>query len=196
MIQNLDALAEKIYQEGVEKAENKAVEITEDAEKKAEEIVQKAKQDAKAIKEKAEKEADAVHQNALADIKLAGQQALSSLKQEIKKAISAQVLEAPVKKAFDDPEFVKKLILEVSQKMSENNDIKVVLPEGTDSAFKSSLSQKLPKTSLTFDGRLKSGFRIELTKEGYALSFSEGDFVEFLKPFVNKKTEELLFNNK
>jgi V/A-type H+/Na+-transporting ATPase subunit E len=194
---NLDALTEKIYREGIEKANKESDELLENAKKESEKIIREAREKADKIIHDANKETEEIKKNAISDIRLAGDKAIITLRQEIRKMIGARVIDEPFKKLFSDTEFLKKLILAVVEKSDLKTDAEIRLPEkmreDMEKALEGDLRKQLNGLEITFDTRLSGGFQIHKKDEEYLITFTDADFAEFFKPFLNKKTGELLF---
>ncbi len=198
MEKNIDLLTRKIYDEGIEKANIEAEKIIEEARKKAAEIIDKAKKEGEKLVTDAQSESESVKKNALSEIKLGGQQALSSLKQSMQSLLSGKILDENIKVSFHDPAFVKQMILEVVKAWQKNQGLELSLPENlkkqADQAFEKSLSKEIGDLKINFNNKLKGGFKIAQKDSGYQVVFTDEDFVEFFKPFLKEKTQELLFN--
>jgi V/A-type H+-transporting ATPase subunit E len=198
MENNIDELTQKIYQEGIAKANKERDRIIDEALKKADKIIEVAKKDAQAIALKAENEASVLKSNSLSEIKLAGKQAISSLKQEIKHLISEKVLTKNISNAFEDGEFLKNLILEVVKEWRQASGINITLSQDLqskiDTAFEESLIKEIKDLEINFDKKLKGGFIVSQSGKTYQITFSDDDFVEFFKPFLREKAKEILFN--
>ena len=200
MQSKLQELTDKLYSEGVQKANEEAESILEKARQEAEKIVEEAQQEAKVKMEEADKQAVETQRNIEAEIKLASQQAISSLRQKIGNSITVDVAEPTLKEVFADKEYVQSLIAQVVEGWAKtgNFDINVVLAE----ADKADLEKKLAKSfaaemnkglTFEFDSAVKAGFKVGPQDGSYVISFTEGDFQNFFKSFLRPKTNQLLF---
>lgn len=198
MQNKLDQLTQKIYQEGIDKAEEEAAKIKANARKEAEDILEKARQDADEIRKQAEQEAQQTRRNTESDLKLAGQQAISSLKQSIKGLLIARVLDEPAGKLMVDQDFLKKLILEITRHWEESPAIELQLSEKMkqqmDQAFENSLRQEMEGLEITYSKRLAQGFRVQPKEGTYQITFTEEDLKEFFRPYLNQKTDQIIFS--
>ncbi len=198
MEKNLDLLTRKIYEEGIEKANIEVEKIIDEARQKAESIVNKAKKEAEKILADAHEETEALKRNALSEIRLGGQQAISSLKQTIQNLLSSKILNVSISETFQDPEFLKKLILEIVKEWKSDAGINLTLPEGMrdklNKAFEQSLAKEIKNLEINFDNKLKGGFKISKADDTYQIVFSDEDFVEFFKPYLREKSRNILFN--
>ena len=197
MENNIDELTQKIYHEGIDKANKERDRIIDEALKKADKIIEVAKKDAQSIALKAENEAAVLKSNSLSEIKLAGEQAISSLKQEIMYLISEKVLTKNISNAFEDGDFLKNLILEVVKEWKSGSGTNISFSPGLqtkiDSGLEKSLIKEIKGLEINFDKKLKGGFKISQVGKTYQITFSDEDFVEFFKPFLRGKAKEILF---
>ncbi|MGQ1784172.1 V-type ATP synthase subunit E family protein [Saccharicrinis sp. GN24d3] len=200
MQSKLQELTDKLYSEGVQKANEEAESIIDKARQEAEKIVGEAQQKASAAIEEAEKKAAEIQRNIEAEIKLASQQAISSLRQKIGNSITVAVTKPTVNEVFSDKKYVQSLIAKLVEGWTKtgNFDINIVLPESE----KTELDKKITKSfaaemnkGLTFelDSTVKAGFKVGPSDGSYVISFTEGDFQNFFKSFLRSKTNQLLF---
>ncbi len=200
MQSKLQELTDKLYAEGVQKANDEAEAIIEKARNEANKIVAEANNQASKIVEDANAKAAEMQRNVEAEIKLASQQAISSLQQEIGSSITVQVAEPTLKEVFNNTDYVQSLISKVVEGWSKtgNFDINVVLPEADkaemDKFLKNSLAAEMNKgLSFEYDKGIKAGFKVGPKDGSYVISFAENDFQNFFKSFLRPKTNQLLF---
>src|SRR6056297_806979 len=132
MHNKLQELTEKIYNEGVNKANQEAEEIKANAKKQAEKIVKDAKEEAQKITEDAKKKSQELKSKVESELKQASGQTLRSIKQEVTNMITAKAVDKEMKQAFDDNDFIKKVIEAAIKNWSADNpqmDLKLLLPE-------------------------------------------------------------------
>lgn len=205
MQKKLQELTEKIYREGVEKANQEAEQIISDAKKQAEELLAKAEKEAANKTEKAKKEAEDIQKNALNELQLAARQAISDVKQQIVSLIQAKTIEPETKKAFKDEGFTRDIIQTIVKNWDPNSgdnvDLQVLLPESKQKAFedyfKTNAGNVLNKgLEVDFSNRIKGGFKIGPKEGGYLISFSDEDFDNFFKTYLRPRLINLLFDPK
>ena len=198
MEKNIDLLTKKIFDEGIGKANKEAEILINEATEKSEEIVKKAKDDAAKLLEDATKEAEKIKKNSLSEIKLGGQQAIGALKQQIQELLSDKIIADNVEKAFDDPAFIKDVILEVVKEWKGGDGVDLSLSDSLkskiDNAFEKSLSKNIKNLDITFDKGIKAGFKVSQKGQIYQIVFSDEDFIEFFKPYLREKSRDILFN--
>ena len=199
----LQELTDKIYNEGVQKANKEAEAIIEKAKKEAEDIVAKAKAEADNKIKDAEKKAEELQHNMQAEMKLASTQAITALKQKVSELITLDVVEPTMKEVFTDTKYLQKIIESVVKGWVKTGDfdLNVVLPDKDkqqfEKFFKNSLAAEMNKgVEFSFDSDVEGGFKIGPKDGSYIISFTEEDFSNFFKAYLRPKTVELLFEKK
>jgi V/A-type H+-transporting ATPase subunit E len=202
MESKLQELTNKLYNEGVEKANEEASRIKSDAEKEAEKIRNDAQQEADQIIQQAKQEAEDLKKNTRSEIDLAARQTLREVKKQITGMITARVIKDPVKQSMEDTEFVKQVIHEIiknwNPQSQEPVDLSVTLPEKIQKELKDYLENKASKElnagiTVEVSDRMKGGFSIGPSDGSYKISFSEEDFENFFKGYLRPRTVEMLF---
>ena len=199
MESKLQELTQKIYQDGIEKANNEAKALLDSAKKEAEQILAEAKKEAETLKANAKKDAELLEQKTNAEIKVAGEQAMSLLKQEITAILSKNTISAGVSEAVNGKELIADVVKVVAAKMgSEEMDLNVILPEKSKADFEALLKKEMTAflnkgMELKFEERMAGGFKITPKDGSYVLSFTEDDFVNFFQSFLRPKAKKILF---
>lgn len=197
----LDLLTKKIYEEGIEKAQNDAKDILEKAQKDAENIIKEAENKAMAIIEKANADSANLRQKTEAEIGMSVKQAIAALKQQITNLISNNISAEMSKTAFNDKEFVHGLMSKIIEKWSSesNSDLSIILNEKEKEEFEKYLINKhkeLLNNNLTLitNSTQKDGFVIQPKDGGYKITFSEKVFEEFFNAYLKEYSKKLLFS--
>lgn len=202
MENKLQELTQKLYNEGVEKANAEAEKILADAKSEAEKIKQEAEKEAKKIVDSAEQKSIEIKKNVDAELNLAAKQTVRTTKQKITDMIVSKVIEEPVKKSFDDEKFVKQIIETVvknwNPQKNETIDLSVLLPADLEKEFSKYFTAKSGKElnanlELSFSDSIKGGFKVGPADGSYKISFSEEDFENFFKSYLRPKTIEMLY---
>jgi len=201
MESKLQELTNKIYQEGVVKAETEAKNILDKANDDAKKIVDNAKKEAESIISNAKNDAEQLKNKTVSELKLSGNQAVTLLKQNIIDLLSASALSKEIKESAKNADFIKELIKEIVLKWSpdsRNADLSVILPEKMKSELESYFMTKAKDilnkgVELKFDSRMSNGFKIGPKDNSFVLSFSDKDFEQFFQSFLKVKTKEILF---
>ena len=202
MENKLQELTQKLYNEGVEKANVEAEKILADAKAEAEKLKQNAEKDAQKIITDAEQKSVEIKKNVDAELNLAAKQTVRAVKQQITDMIVSNVIDEPVKKSFDEVKFVKEIIETVvknwDSKKGEAIDLSVLLPADLEKEFSKFFTAKSGKElnanlELSFSDSIKGGFKVGPADGSYKISFSEEDFENFFKSYLRPKTIEILY---
>ncbi|MBS4013705.1 MAG: V-type ATP synthase subunit E [Bacteroidetes bacterium] len=201
----LQELTEKIYSEGVEKANEEAKKIEAEAKKQADEMIEKAKKEAEKIIKDAEKDADDLKKNSLNELQLASRQVISDVKQKIVALIEYKAVNPEIKGAFKDVEFTQQIIETIVKNWNpKGNDavsLSVLLPEDKKKEFEAFFQKKSKELldkglEIKFSEAVKGGFKIGPKEGGYMVSFSEDDFENFFKAYLRPRLIEILYASK
>jgi V/A-type H+/Na+-transporting ATPase subunit E len=199
----LQELTEKIYREGVVKAEAEAGEILDRAREDARQIVESAKREADAIVSGARREAEETHRNSTNELRLATRQMISDLKQQITALVGTKVIAEPVAGAFRRDEFIRDLILSVVKNWNpsggETVHLGAMVPAEKLEAMQQFLATETGRVlregvALSGSDRLNSGFMIGPAKGGYRVSFSDEEFTRFITAYLRPRLMQLLFD--
>ncbi len=201
MESKLQELTNKIYNEGVEKANKEAASIIENAEKEAEKILESATKEAGKLQEKARLETEELRKNVASEVKMSTRQAISAVKQQITELITTRLVAEPVKEALKDKDFLKDIIETVIRNWDPKSgsiDLALTLPkkdaQEIGSHFESKTHEALKnKVKVEFDEKMSGGFRIGPGDKSYVLSFTDDDFENFFKNYLRPRTTKLLY---
>lgn len=200
----LKQLTEKLYNEGVSKAQEDADRIVKEANEKAEQIVKEAKEKAQKIEAESNKKAEDQKRQVENDLQRAAEQTLRTVKQKLEQLITAKVIEQPVKESFKDNEFVRKLIEKAIENWSPDKEqisLSVLLPQSMQQDLGKYLEQNAHKMlqaglDVQFTSRIKGGFKIGPADGSYKISFEDRDFENLFESFLRPQTADLLFDEK
>lgn len=193
MENTLDRMVERIYQEGIGRAEDRAASIVAEAEKQAAETLSRAKAEAAQIISAAEQQAAGIKRSTQAELSGLAQHALSQLKHDIRALLAKRTLGEPLKTALSDVQFIKDLFLKLAANAPAQAFV-VTVPETMraelSAQLATALQAKLPGLEIRGAER-KSGFVVAAAGAGYEIEFSEAALSEFLAPYMKKATAEL-----
>lgn len=197
----LDILTKKIYEEGIEKAQNDAKEILEKAQNDANSIIAEAEAKAKAIVEKANNDANNLKQKTEAELSMSVKQAIAALKQQITNLISNKIAADMTKTAFKEDDFIHELMAKVIEKWNSegNTDLNIILNEKEKETFEKYLLAKHKdlfdkNLTLVTNNNQKEGFVIQPKDGSYKITFSEKMFEEFFNSYLKEYSKKLLFS--
>lgn len=202
MENKLQALTDKLYQDGLSKGKEEGERLLQEAKAQASRIVESAQEQAKEIVEKARKEAEDLKNNTLTEIKITSRQMISTLKEEVENHLMQRSLAPALHSAMEQVEFVQLVIVKAMEcfKPAEHNglSLELLLPEDYRNRFDKFLEGQLGADleaglEVKFDGDLKGGFKIVNKAEGYQLSFTEEDFMALFEEYARPRIKQLLF---
>ena len=202
MHSSVEELTQKIYQEGIQKAETEAGKIIEKAHKKAQKIVEKAEAKSKTLIKNAEKSAIELRNHNEAEMRLAARQSLSNLQQKIRDMLIWEVTSKPLKEAFEDKEFMQRLIEKLIDfwlsNYGEVEGLNILLPQKDFEETQAYLLERAQfllknKINITFPDTMTNGFQISPEDGRYKISFTAEDFENYFKSFAKPRVFKLLF---
>ncbi len=200
MDSKIQQLTETIYNEGVQKAREEADELLKKAQQKAAQIEEDAQKAAVAVMAETRKKSQEYKNHVDSEIRMTINQAISAMKQQVASLVSLNVIQPPVKELFSDKEYLKTLITTIVKGWMEKEsfDLNVILPEQgkaeMEKFFKQSLAAEMNKgLEFSFTPDVKTGFKIGPSDGSYLISFTDDDFMNFLKAYLRPKTNQLLF---
>lgn len=200
MDSKIQQLTEAIFNEGVQKAKEEADLIVKEAQAKAAQIEKEAEIAAEKLINEAVEKSREIRRHVDSEIKMTVNQAVSAVKQEITSLLTMKVIQPPVKELFSDSEYLKSLILEIVRGWikTESFDLNLILPEvrkaEMERYFNNNLASELNNgLTIEFSRTVKSGFRIGPSDGSYVISFTDEDFINFLKGYLRPKTSQILF---
>lgn len=192
----IQELTSKLYSEGIEKGKEEAEKIINEAKALSNRIIEDAKNKAREIVAAAEKEAKELKSNTEAELKLYASQAIEALKTEIINLVTDKLAKSNVKAAFEDKEFMQKVILELVKNWAR--DEKLVIGVENAEALKNYIAANakgLLEKGLKIESvsGIKTGFILAPEDSTYKVKFGEEEFVEYFKEFLRPQIRELLF---
>lgn len=197
----LQELTDKLYQEGVSKAQQEADRIVSEAKAEAEKIKRAAQEEAAALKRSAEEENDRLKETVETGLKNSAQQAESGLKQRISELITAELVDKQVDAAFDDGSFMKKLIETVVSNWKTDGGVPaldLVLPAAQQAELESFVKGKAGSVlkdgvSVAFSDDVEGGFKIGPQNSGFQVSFTEEGFRNYFKEYLRPRARKYLY---
>ncbi len=194
---NLNALADQLYQDGLERAQKESDRIISEAQDEAERILAQATKEADDIISRTRKEAEKHRVAVQTEIQQKGKQAKQDLKTAIETLITARMLDAPLKDVLSDQEFVKNLIVSAMNAWKDGEEVELVIPQSLkemEPALHTKVHKHLSDLQVTLNGRMTTGFQIENKEKGYILSFTDVDFKALFEPYLTDAVRITLFD--
>lgn len=212
----VEALIDRLKNEGVSAGQKKAEDIVLDAQKRAEWIVQEAEEEARQLTDKARKEADAILSTGKDALQLAARDALIKLRDTLLNSFSQEVTRV-VGQRMQDPEFIDKLIMALAGTVREKTGldnsqaVTIRLPEdvmgvgelkknpeelqqGALSHYTASLAADMLRDGVRFEitGDLSGGLFIRLENEEMLIDFSDETVAALLLEHIQPRFRALL----
>lgn len=199
MTQQIQELINKIKQEGIQEADNKAQEIEEQAKTQAQKIIDEANNYTQDLIIQAKKEIRQIQDSTHAALKQASRDMLLSLRMEV-----VNVLQKIVKQEVSDAldvgtlsKIIEQIINEYTKGSREDFDIRVALSPDDLQMLKDSMIAKLQnqlKRQISFSSNedITKGFTISFDGGKSEFDFSNQSLAEYLGRFVNSQVSSLL----
>ena len=199
MEDKLQQLTDKIYQEGIARAQSEQNEIIEAARHEADNIRAEAQKEASQTVRQAEKEAADMKDRAHAELVMLSRNTLATLRQDLRDMLRRKVLDEPVQAVLTDPKTMAGLLEKVVAQIGRDDQGKWVIQVGgqTGEEVRASMRQALSsildqEPQLESDSGMFRGFEIRRESDAYAISFREEDLQAILAPFLGEELKSLL----
>jgi len=192
----IQELTSKLYSEGIEKGKEEAEKIINEAKALSNQIIEDAKNKAQEIVAAAEKEAKELKSNTEAELKLYASQAIEALKTEIVNLVTDKLAKSNVKAAFEDKEFMQKVILELVKNWARDEKLVIGVENAEElKSYIAANAKGLLEKGLKIESvsGIKTGFILAPEDSTYKVKFGEEEFVEYFKEFLRPQIRELLF---
>ncbi|MFI3315782.1 MAG: hypothetical protein R3Y04_09010 [Rikenellaceae bacterium] len=200
MENKIQQLTQQLYKEGVAKGKQESEELIAKATEQAASILEQANQSAQEIVSAAKAEAESQKELGISALRRTGEQLISQVKTDIQNLVVSKVVSEDVKKAFENGDFVKELMVEAVKAWATGSDSEIVLSvaqgkaDETDKYLKSKVDSALAsKLSVEVSPKLKGGFTISPKGEGYYISFTSEEFDALLSESLSTKVSEIVF---
>lgn len=198
MDNKIQELAEKIYKDGVAKADAEAGQIVANAERSSKAMVEKAEEKANAIIANANEEANQIRKQAITEVKNMVNGAEESLLLKITDLINGKAVKAAINETFAKPESLYQVVLEMA-KQTLNGDAKGV--EISTSEAKALESYIRSKAKEVLDSRVTikevagKAANFDISPEGadYKINVSKEAFTKYFTEFMRPRMREILF---
>ena len=195
MAEELKNLIEKIQEDGVRAAEEKAKSIEDTSREKAEEIIADARKESEALIREAGEKIARMEKSAKSTLKQAGRDFLLVVRKEIN-AMLNQLITSKVSHALDSEE-VGKIIREIVKKSDDKQDITVALGKEDLRKLEKGLLSELravAKKGITLKPSedIKKGFIISYDAGKSYYDFTDKAIAEYIGAYLKPKLAEIL----
>jgi V/A-type H+-transporting ATPase subunit E len=202
MQDKLQALTDRLYNEGLSKGKQDGEELLQKAKIEADGIIAQAKAEAERIVAQANKEAEELKTKVTADVKMAATQSIAVTKQEIEKMVVTKAAAEGVKANLENASFVKELILSVVKAFNPQNaspvDLSLVLPESLKAELEPFVKNEIAnqfkgEVKVDYSKKMNGGFKISPKEGGYMLQFTDEEFTQLIANYLRPATKKILF---
>jgi len=202
MQDKLQALTDRLYNEGLSKGKQDGEELLQKAKIEADGIIAQAKAEAERIVAQANKEAEELKTKVTADVKMAATQSIAVTKQEIEKMVVTKAAAAGVKANMENASFVKELILSVVKAFNPQNaspvDLSLILPESLKAELEPFVKNEITnqfkgEVKVDYSKKMNGGFKISPKEGGYMLQFTDEEFTQLIANYLRPATKKILF---
>lgn len=199
MADELQALLDRINEEGLKKADEERQAILEDARKEAKGIVAEAKSEAEGIVKEARKQADLLREKGEESLRQAARDVLLSLRQQLEQRVVAVAKDVAASGLSDVSvaPAVASLIKAFAAKEGAESNIEVLLSEEDLDTFaeavKGALDEDLrERVNLAPVAGMRSGFKLSVSDSSVSYDFSDEALAEALGLFLNDRLSEIV----
>ncbi len=196
MADKIQELTNKIYQEGIEKANIEAKKIVTDAQSEAKKIISDAKKQAEELLLTAQRDSKDLDKSTRAEIKMYADQSLNALKSEITNLITDELVKAPIQSFVKDKEFFNKFMVELASKWSVDEAIVISTKEAESlkEYFEKNAKELLDKgVKIEKVNNIDVLFTISPMDGSYKVNFGEEEFINYFKEFLRPQLIEMIF---
>jgi len=195
MAEEIKDLIEKIQEEGVRVAEDKAREIEDAARGKADEIIKKARAELERITAAAKEQVARMQESSKALLKQAGRDLMLSLRKEVN-AMLDKLIVSDIRQALD-PEELAKILTTLIKDYSGKENIIISLKkedqEKLEKGFLGALAQEVRKKVILRPSEdIQAGFIISYDNGKSSYDFTDEALAEYISSVLKPKLKEIL----
>lgn len=201
MAEEIKDLIEKIQEEGIKAAEEKAQAIELEAKRKAQEIIKKAEGQAEKILSEAKEKVSRLEKSAKASISQAGRDLVLSLKEEIARMLE-RLIQSGISQALS-PQEMSKVLVDLIKKLGahDKEEILVLVKKDDLEDLRKEFSSRLKDESkkgitLASSQDITGGFIISFDAGKSHFDFTDKALTEYLSSFLKPHLREILDNTK
>lgn len=196
MSTSIQELTEKIYIDGVAKANSEAEKILKNAQEEAAKIIADANLKAQQVLNQAKADAILEKKNTQAELQLYTKQTVAALQTEITNLLTTKIAANSIQTATADKDFMPKVILELVKSWNTEGklEIKTSNAEKLNQYFEANAKDLLNnKVQIEQVNGIKTKFEIQPQGEAYKLVFGEEELIAYFKEFLRPQLIKTLF---
>lgn len=196
MDSQIQALTEKVYQEGVLKGEQEAAKILADANAQAEQVERDARARAEQIIAEAQRSASELKSNTERELKLNASKLIEATKASIVDVLAGRIAGDSVQALTANPELLQRVVLEIAKGFDLKHGVEITSNQAEElKAYFAQNAKALLEKGLTIKqvAGKATQYTIRPQNGGFKVEIGEQEFVELFKSILRPQLAQELF---
>ena len=196
MDSQIQALTEKVYQEGVLKGEQEAAKILADANAQAEQVERDARARAEQIIAEAQRSASELKSNTERELKLNASKLIEATKASIVDVLAGRIAGDSVQSLTANPELLQRVVLEIAKGFDLKHGVEITSSQAEElKAYFAQNARALLEEGLTIKqvAGKATQYTIRPQNGSFKVEIGEQEFVELFKSILRPQLAQELF---
>ena len=196
MDSQIQALTEKVYQEGVLKGEQEAAKILADANAQAEQVERDARDRAEQIIAEAQRSASELKSNTERELKLNASKLIEATKASIVDVLAGRIAGDSVQALTANPELLQRVVLEIAKGFDLKHGVEITSSQAEElKAYFAQNARALLEEGLTIKqvAGKATQYTIRPQNGSFKVEIGEQEFVELFKSILRPQLAQELF---
>jgi V-type ATPase, subunit E, putative len=196
MDSQIQALTEKVYQEGVLKGEQEAAKILADANAQAEQVERDARARAEQIIAEAQRSASELKSNTERELKLNASKLIEATKASIVDVLAGRIAGDSVQALTANPELLQRVVLEIAKGFDLKHGVEITSNQAEElKAYFAQNAKALLEEGLTIKqvAGKSTQYTIRPQNGSFKVEIGEQEFVELFKSILRPQLAQELF---
>lgn len=196
MDSQIQALTEKVYQEGVLKGEQEAAKILADANAQAEQVERDARTRAEQIIAEAQRSASELKSNTERELKLNASKLIEATKASIVDVLAGRIAGDSVQSLTANPELLQRVVLEIAKGFDLKHGVEITSSQAEElKAYFAQNAKALLEEGLTIKqvAGKATQYTIRPQNGSFKVEIGEQEFVELFKSILRPQLAQELF---
>ena len=196
MDSQIQALTEKVYQEGVLKGEQEAAKILADAKTQAEQVERDARARAEQIIAEAQRSASELKSNTERELKLNASKLIEATKASIVELLAGRIAGDSVQALTANPELLQRVVLEIAKGFDLKHGVEITSNQAEElKAYFAQNAKALLEEGLTIKqvAGKATQYTIRPQNGSFKVEIGEQEFVELFKSILRPQLAQELF---
>ncbi len=196
MDSQIQALTEKVYQEGVLKGEQEAAKILADAQAQAEQVERDARARAEQIIAEAQRSASELKSNTERELKLNASKLIEATKASIVDVLAGRIAGDSVQALTANPELLQRVVLEIAKGFDLKHGVEITSSQAEElKAYFAQNAKALLEEGLTIKqvAGKSTQYTIRPQNGSFKVEIGEQEFVELFKSILRPQLAQELF---